>query len=85
MAPTPISSCGGARAEENGDQRDERLRHRRADGRQYAADGAFVQAQVKADPLDGVDEQLGGDKDGGKAEKEKDKRYRHSLPRRATG
>ena len=70
IAPTPISSWAAPLAEEDGDERDQRLGHRGADGGEDAADGAFVEVQVKSKPFDGVGKQLCGDKDDGEADEE---------------
>ncbi len=61
---------GSAAAEQDGDERDQRLGHGRTDRGEDAADGPFVQAQVKAEPFDCVGEQLGGDQDDGEADDE---------------
>ena len=52
-----------AAAEEDRDDRDHRLRERRADGREDRADRALGELELPAEPLDAVREQLGAEQD----------------------
>ena len=78
----PMSSRAGRVREEDGDDRDEGLGQRRADGREHAADRALAELEGASEPLDAVGEQLGGDEDQGEGgEQVHDGHGPGSLPR----
>ncbi len=64
---------------EQGDDRDQRLRHRRADRGEDAADRPFAEAEPVADPLDRVGEEQRAGEDDGEADEQQDGSIARSL------
>ena len=64
---------------DQGDDRDQRLRHRGADRGQQAADRALAELQAVPDPLDRVGEEQRAGEDDGEAGEEQDGFHRRSL------